>query len=83
MELQLPKIHDNQKGDFAMPEMLIHPRYKIGDKVRLVGGVQLVGTVTEATGSYRPDGHALYRVRVPMEEEPLWLLVREDEIEKA
>ena len=63
--------------------MVIHPRYKIGDKVRLVFGERLVGTVTEARGSYHPDGHAFNRVRMPMEAEPLWMNLREDEIEKV
>jgi hypothetical protein len=43
-------------------------------------GPRWVGTVTEARGTYSPNGHVLYRVRVPMDPEPLFLLVREEEV---
>ena len=66
-----------------MPELLKHPRYKVLDKVRVKHGSRFVGTVTEATGTYRANGHVLYRVYVPMDPEPLLLLVTEEEIEKV
>jgi hypothetical protein len=66
-----------------MIELKIHPRYKVGDRVRLVFGTGLVGTVMEARGSYYETGHALYRIHVPMNPEPLVLAVREEEIEKV
>ena len=64
-----------------MPELLKRPRYKVGDLLQLNWrGPRWVGTVTEARGTYSPAGHVLYHVRVPMDPEPLFLLVREDEI---
>jgi hypothetical protein len=66
-----------------MPELVKRPRYQVGDKLRLKYGTPLVGMVTEARGTYSPDGHILYRVRVPMDPEPLYLLVLEDEVEKV
>ncbi len=36
--------------------------------------------VAEARGTYSPSGDVLYRVRVPMDPEPLFLLVREEEV---
>lgn len=63
-----------------MPELAKHPRYKVGDLLQLRSrGPRWVGTVTEARGSYSPTGHVLYHVRVPMDPEPLFLLVREEE----
>ncbi|HEV3261220.1 MAG TPA: hypothetical protein VG013_30485 [Gemmataceae bacterium] len=66
-----------------MPDLETHPRYKVGDKVRLTSGAPLIGTVTEVRGTHSPSGRILYRIRVPMSQEPLWLDVREEEIEKA
>jgi hypothetical protein len=56
---------------------------KIGDKVRLRYGARLIGTVTEVREPVTPDGHVRYRIRIPMDPEPLWAPVREEEIEKA
>jgi hypothetical protein len=67
-----------------MPDLDKSAQYKIGDKVRVKGGIGLVGMVSEVRRVYSPaGGHHLYRVRVPMDPEPLWLEVREEEIEKA
>jgi hypothetical protein len=66
-----------------MPELVKRPRFHVGDKVRFHYGKPLVGTVTEARGTYNPNGHHLYRVYVPMEPEPLRLLLREDVLEEA
>jgi hypothetical protein len=64
-----------------MPELVKLPRYKVGDQLQLkLRGPRWVGTVTEARGTFSPDGHVLYRVRVPMDPEPLFLLVREEEV---
>ena len=64
-----------------MPELVKRPRYKIGDRLQLrTRGPRWVGTVTEARGTYSPTGHVLYHVRVPMDPEPLFLLVREEEL---
>ena len=64
-----------------MPELVKHPRYKVGDRLQLkLRGPRWVGTVTEARGTFSPNGHVLYRVRVPMDPEPLFLLVREEEL---
>lgn len=65
-----------------MPELLKHPRYKIGDKVRVKFGSRSIGLVSEARGTYSPTGHVLYTVHVPMDPEPLTMLLREEEIEK-
>jgi hypothetical protein len=65
-----------------MPELLKVPRFKVGDKVQLKHGSRLIGIISEADGSYTPEAHVLYRVRVPMEPEPLWIVVRESEIDK-
>jgi hypothetical protein len=62
-----------------MPDIKTQPRFKVGDKVRARFGTRLVGTVMEVQGIRR----ILYSVYVPMEPEPLKLLVREDEIEKV
>jgi hypothetical protein len=62
-----------------MPDIKTQLRYKVGDRVRARFGTRLVGTVMEVQGIQR----ILYSVYVPMEPEPLILLVREDEIEKA
>lgn len=67
-----------------MPELVKRPRFRMGDKVRFTyAGVPLVGTLTVAQGTYSPAGHVLYTVRVPMEPEPLRLLLREEEVEKV
>jgi hypothetical protein len=64
-----------------MPELAKQPRYKVGDRLQLKSrGPRWVGTVTEARGTYSPTGHVLYHVRVPMDPEPLFLLVREEEV---
>ena len=65
-----------------MAELVKRPRYDVLDKVRLKHGSRFVGTITEAHGTYNPDSHVLYRVYVPMDPEPLYLLVREEDIEK-
>jgi hypothetical protein len=46
-------------------------------------GARLVGTVTEVHVSPTQAGRVRYRVRVPMDPEPLWMEVWEDEVEKA
>ena len=66
-----------------MPDLVKRPQFKVGDQVRLKFGARLVGTVTEARGTYSPNGHAFYRVHVPVDPEPLWLELREDEIERV
>ncbi len=66
-----------------MADLPTPPRYKIGDRVRLVFGARLVGTVTEVTPALAPHAHTLYRVRIPMDPEPLWWPLRENEIEPA
>jgi hypothetical protein len=66
-----------------MAELVKRPKYKILDKVRLKHGSRFVGTITEAQGTYNPDGHVLYEVYVPMDPEPLLFLLREEEIEKV
>jgi hypothetical protein len=66
-----------------MPDLVKRPRFKVGDKVRVNVGNGLVGTVTEARGTYHADGNVLYHVYVPMNPEPLQLLVREDAVEPA
>jgi len=64
-----------------MPELAKHPRFKVGDQLQLKSrGPRWVGTVTEARGTYSANGHVLYHVRVPMDPEPLFLLVREEEV---
>jgi len=64
-----------------MPELVKHPRYKVGDRLQLKSrGPRWVGTVTEARGTYSPNGHVLYHVRVPMDPEPLFLLLREEDV---
>lgn len=66
-----------------MDELVKRPRYEVGDKVRLKFGTPFVGTITEARGTYSPTGHVRYRVHVQMDPEPLWLELREDEVEKV
>jgi hypothetical protein len=66
-----------------MPGLEKGAQFKVGDKVRIPFGTRPVGTVTEVTVSPTQAGRVLYRVRVPMDPEPLWMEVREDEIEKA
>jgi hypothetical protein len=67
-----------------MPEVKRKPAlYAIGDRLRLKQGQPLVGTVSEVRHTHSPEGHNFYRVRVPMDPEPLWLEVREDEVEKV
>jgi hypothetical protein len=66
-----------------MAELVKYPRYKIGDKVRVKFGSRSVGLVSEARGTYSPTGHVLYTVYVPMDPEPLMMLLREEEIEKV
>src|SRR5437867_1846244 len=65
----------------SMLELAKRPRYKVGDRLQLRSrGPRWVGAVTEARGTYSPSGDVLYRVRVPMDPEPLFLLVREEEV---
>jgi hypothetical protein len=64
-----------------MPELAKHPLHKVGDRLQLKSrGPRWVGTVTEARGTYSSGGNVTYRLRVPMEPEPLFLMVREDEV---
>lgn len=58
-----------------MAELVKRPRYKVLDKVRLKHGSRFVGTITEAHGTYNPDGHVLYAVYVPLDPEPLRFLL--------
>jgi hypothetical protein len=68
-------------GDLEMAELLKHPRYRIGDQLQpRFRGPRWVGTVTDARGSYSPTGHVLYNVRVPLDPEPVYLLLREEEV---
>jgi hypothetical protein len=57
--------------------------YKVGDKVRWKYGTRLVGVVMEVFVYPNDKGHVRYTVRVPMEAEPIIMILREDEIEKA
>jgi hypothetical protein len=66
-----------------MPDVKQSPRHQVGDKVRLTFGARLAGTVTEVRRAYSPGGHIMYRIRIPMTPEPLWVEAREDEVEKA
>ena len=64
-----------------MPELVKRPRYKIGDQLQIrYRGPRWVGAVTEARGTYSPDGHVSYRIRVPMDPEPLFLPVDEEDL---
>ncbi len=65
-----------------MPDLGKGAQFKVGDKVGVPVGTRLVGTVTEVHVS-PTSGRVHYRVRVPMDPEPLWFEVWEDEIEKA
>lgn len=65
-----------------MPELVKIPSYQIGDKVQMKFPTRFVGTIVEARGTYSPNGHVLYRVHIPMDPEPLFLELREEEIEK-
>jgi hypothetical protein len=72
------------RGEKKMPTLVKRPRYKIGDQIQpKYRGPRWVGMVAEARGTYSADGHVLYRIRVAMEPEPLFLLVREDEVADA
>jgi hypothetical protein len=66
-----------------MPNLKTTPRYKVGDKVRLVRGTRLVGSVMHVQGTHSPSGRIIYEIYVPMEPEPLILPVEEDGIEKV
>jgi hypothetical protein len=64
-----------------MAELVKHPRYRIGDQLQpRFRGPRWVGTVTNARGTYSPTGHVLYNIRVPMDPEPVDLLLREEEV---
>lgn len=67
-----------------MPDLQTQPLYKVGDKVRLKLGTHLVGLVSEVRGPVPGgSGRILYSVRVPLDPEPLFFEVRQDELEKA
>ena len=64
-----------------MPELVKRPRYKVGDQLQPTSrGPSWVGTVTDARGTYSSTGHVLYNLRVPMDPEPVFLLLREEEV---
>jgi hypothetical protein len=65
-----------------MPDQQIGPIYKIGDKVRIKFPTRMEGVVTEVHYVPQGSGRISYRVRVPMEPEPLWWEIREGELEK-
>jgi hypothetical protein len=71
------------KGNTAMPELAKRPRYQVGDKLQLKDGPRWIGTVTDAYGTFSPTGNILYRVRVPLDPEPLYMVLTEDEVEKV
>jgi hypothetical protein len=56
-------------------------RYKIGDKVRVVGPGRLVGMVREIQLSHSKHFNTLYYVYVPLDPEPLIIPAREEELE--
>ncbi len=66
-----------------MPRFEPGAQFQVGDEVRIPFGTCPVGTVTEVTVSPTQVGRVLYRVRVPMDPEPLWMELREDEVERA
>ena len=67
-----------------MPELAKRPRFRIGDKIRFhFAGKSLVGMISEARGTYNPAGHVHYTVHVPMDPEPLWLPIREGQVEEV
>ncbi len=66
-----------------MPDVEKQPRFKIGDKVKFKIGNMLVGTVSEVRYARHGSGAIWYRVRVPMEAEPLWFELLEEEVEAA
>lgn len=66
-----------------MPDVEKKPRFKIGDKVKFKIGNTLIGTVSEVRYARHGSGLIRYRVRVPMEAEPLWFELFEDEVEAA
>jgi hypothetical protein len=57
------------------------PQFKIADEVRVKIPTRLVGLVSEVTWTSAGSGEILYRVRIPMDPDPLWMLLRESEIE--
>lgn len=59
------------------------PKFKIGDKVRAKFEPSLPGLVAEIRRAVSPGRQHVYRVRVPMDPEPLWLEFRENDIEKV
>jgi len=81
LAVQFAAVTNAANGTAAALDLVKRPRYKIGEKVRMRHGTPLVGLVSEARGTYHEDGNVLYRVRVPMEPEPLFMLVTEEEIE--
>src|SRR5581483_595234 len=62
-------------------DLMKHPQYNVGDRLlQKWRGLGWTGTVTEAKGTFHRDGHVLYRLSVPMEPEPMSLLVREEDV---
>jgi hypothetical protein len=57
--------------------------YKIGDKVQLRFAGRLIGAVTEVREPMAPSEQVRYSIRIPMDPEPLWLEVRQDEVDKV
>jgi hypothetical protein len=70
-------------ADAAMSDKNTVALYKIGDQVRLRFGSRLIGTVSEVDEPVSPEGHVKYRIRIPMDPEPLWVPVRQDDVEKV
>ena len=66
-----------------MPELVKRPLYKVGDQVRIKLPSRWVGTITEARGSFHERGNVLYHVHIQLDPEPLWMELREDELEKV
>ena len=67
----------------AMPDIKTKPRHQVADKQRLLNFPDLAGAVTEIRRSSAPDVRFVYRIRVPMDPEPLMVEIREDEFERA
>jgi hypothetical protein len=57
------------------------PRYKVGDQVRIKIPSRWVGMVSEVRYTPSGSGRVLYRVRVPLDPEPLWMVLAENEVE--
>ena len=63
-----------------MPGKKSAPRFKVGDRVKVLHPGDLHGRIVEFRGPLGPGGVLIYRVRFPRKPKPVYIELREDQL---